>query len=245
MSAGRHGQTPRPHVLAKDPRLRRQEAQQADALAARQFDHGGRGRAVDGARDIAVDQLRVELREPLPERLEPDVGLVVAEARELYAHGVEHLDHAAAAVQRRQHRRRQEVARERRDDPTLALRLDAVDERAQLRQVLEVVDVVHGYERERVRSCGGEAAWAPPAHSDACARDACSRGDEARAAAPQKGGEHHCLAITPASCETQPVGPEICSSALANLATWLELPQSINATQNRSLSIRCEHYLAQ
>ena len=92
MSAGRHGQTPRPHVLAEDPRLRRQQAQQADALAARQFDHGGRGRAVDGARDIAVDQLRVELREPLPERLEPDVGLVVAEARVVDADGVEHLD---------------------------------------------------------------------------------------------------------------------------------------------------------
>ena len=88
MSAGRHGQTPRPHVLAEDPRLRRQQAQQADALAARQFDHGGRGRAVDGARDIAVDQRRVELAEPLPERLEPDVGLVVAEARVVDADGI-------------------------------------------------------------------------------------------------------------------------------------------------------------
>ena len=88
MSAGRHGQTPRPHVLAKDPRLRRQEAQQADALAARQVDHGGRRRAVDGAGHVAVDQLRVKLAEPLPERLEPDVGLVVAEARELDAHGI-------------------------------------------------------------------------------------------------------------------------------------------------------------
>ena len=88
MSAGRHGQTPRPHVLAEDPRLRRQQAQQADALAARQFDHGGRGRAVDGARDIAVDQRRVELAEPLPERLEADVGLVVAEARVVDADGI-------------------------------------------------------------------------------------------------------------------------------------------------------------
>ena len=92
MSAGRHGQTPRPHVLAEDPRLRRQQSQQTDALAARQFDHGGRGRAVDGARDVAVDQRRVELAEALPERLEPDVGLVVAEARVGYAHRVQHLD---------------------------------------------------------------------------------------------------------------------------------------------------------
>ena len=92
MSAGRHGQTPRPHVLAEDPRLRRQQAQQADALAARQFDHGGRGRAVDGARDVAVDQRRVELAEALPERLEPYVRFVVAEARVVDADGVEHLD---------------------------------------------------------------------------------------------------------------------------------------------------------
>ena len=92
MSAGRHGQTPRPHVLAEDARLRRQQAQQADALAARQFDHGGRGRAVDGAGHVAVDQRRIELSEALPECLEPHVGLVVAEARIVDAHGVEHLD---------------------------------------------------------------------------------------------------------------------------------------------------------
>ena len=42
------------------------------------------------------------------------------------------------------------------------LRLDGVDERAQLRQVLEVVDVVHGYERERVRSRGREGALYAP-----------------------------------------------------------------------------------
>ena len=92
MSAGRHGQTPRPHVLPEHPRLRRQQAQQADALAARQFDHGGRGRAVDGARDIAVDQRRVELAQPLPERLEAHVGLVVAEASVVDAHRIQHLD---------------------------------------------------------------------------------------------------------------------------------------------------------
>ena len=92
MSAGRHGQTPRPHVLAEDPRLRRQQAQQADALPARQFDHGGRGRAVDGAGHVAVDQRRVELAEPLPERLEAHIRFLVAEARVINAHGVEHLN---------------------------------------------------------------------------------------------------------------------------------------------------------
>ena len=100
MSAGRHGQTPRPHVLAKDPRLRCQQAQQADALAARQFDHGGRGRAVDGAGHVAVDQRRVKLSEALPERFEPDVGLVVPEAGVVDADRIQHLDHATAAVQR-------------------------------------------------------------------------------------------------------------------------------------------------
>ena len=98
MSAGRHGQTPRPHVLAEDPRLRRQQAQQADALAARQFDHGGRRGVFSSTRDVAVDQRRFKLSEPLPERLEPDVGLVVAEARKLDAHRVQHLDHATASV---------------------------------------------------------------------------------------------------------------------------------------------------
>ena len=98
MSAGRHGQTPRPHVLAEDARLRRQQAQQADALAARQFDHGGRGRAVDGAGHVAVDQRRVELAEPLPERLEAHVGLVVAEAGVINTNSVQHLHHTAAAV---------------------------------------------------------------------------------------------------------------------------------------------------
>ena len=109
MSAGRHGQTPRLHVLPEHPRLRRQQAQQADALAARQFDHGGRGRAVDGAGHVAVDQRRVELAEALPERLEAHVGFVVPEARVVDADGVEHLDHAAAAVQRREHRRREKI----------------------------------------------------------------------------------------------------------------------------------------
>ena len=98
MSAGRHGQTPRPHVLAKAARLRRQEAQQADALAARQVDHGGRGRAVDGAGHVAVDQLRVELADALPERFEPHIGLVIPETGVVDADGVEHLDHATASV---------------------------------------------------------------------------------------------------------------------------------------------------
>ena len=92
MSAGRHGQTPRPHVLAEHARLRRQEAQQADALAARQFDHGGRRGVFSSTRDVAVDQRRVELAEALPERLEPHVGLVVPEAGVVDAHRVEHLD---------------------------------------------------------------------------------------------------------------------------------------------------------
>ena len=98
MSAGRHGQTPRPHVLPEDPRLRGQEAQQADALAARQFDHGGRGRAVDGARDVAVDQRRRELADALPERFEPHIGLVIPETGVADAHSIQNLDHATASV---------------------------------------------------------------------------------------------------------------------------------------------------
>ena len=130
MSAGRHGQTPRPHVLAKDARLRCQEAQQADALSARQIDHGGRGGVFNSTRDVAVDQRRVELAEALPERLEAHVGLVVAEARVLDADRIQNLDHAAAAVQRREHRGRQEVTSQSRDHRAArTLRLDGVDER--------------------------------------------------------------------------------------------------------------------
>ena len=69
----------------------------------------GRGRIDDGARDVTVDKRRVELAEPLPERLEAHIGLVVAEARVVDADRVEHLDHAAAAVQRREHGWREKI----------------------------------------------------------------------------------------------------------------------------------------
>ena len=92
MSAGRHGQTPRPHILPEHARLRRQQSQQTDALAARQVDHGGHGRIFNGAGHVAVDQRRVELAEALPERIEAHIRLVVAEARVINTNSVEHLD---------------------------------------------------------------------------------------------------------------------------------------------------------
>ena len=58
----------------------------------------GRGRVDDGARDVTVDKRRRELADALPERFEPDVGLVIPETGVVDADGVEHLDHATASV---------------------------------------------------------------------------------------------------------------------------------------------------
>ena len=141
-------------VAAEDARLRRQQTQQTHAAAE---DRRRRLEAGHGPRHVAVEHGALELAAAPRERGEADVGLVVAEAREVDADEVEHADHAPAAVEAAEHGRRHEVARERRDGMR-PRRADAVQERLQPRQVVELVDVVDGDDGQRRRIGAGRGA---------------------------------------------------------------------------------------